>query len=34
VEHLRRTGVELDPEEFRRVLRQVREQGAAQALNA
>jgi hypothetical protein len=34
VEHLRRTGVELDPIEFRRVLRQVREQGADAALNA
>lgn len=33
-EHLRRTGVELDPAEFSRVLWQVREQGAAQALNA
>lgn len=33
-EHLRRTGVELDPEEFRRVLRQARERGAAAALNA
>jgi hypothetical protein len=34
LEHLRRTGVELDPEEFRLVLRQVREHGAARALNA
>ena len=33
-EHARRTGVELDAEEFRRVLRDVREQGAARALNA
>lgn len=30
--HLRRTGVEIDPVEFGKALRQVREQGAARAL--
>jgi hypothetical protein len=33
-EHLRRTGVELDPNEFRAALRHVREYGAKRALNA
>ena len=33
-EHARRTGVELEREAFTRALRQVREQGAAEALDA